>query len=102
MVVGHGAGVEAVFPAMRSAADVMTLNVEPGGYAPSSARSNPWSGLETTARIWPVGMSMATSAAGGVTAATPRSDAACVGPAFLYTVAASVIGADQRFPRGLD
>src|SRR5258708_1880462 len=64
---GQGAGVEPVLPAASSASDVTTLNVEPGGYAPSSARSKPVSGLETTARIWPVGTSMATSPAGSVT-----------------------------------
>src|SRR5438552_13816350 len=51
MVAGHGAGVDPVLPAASSAAEVITLNVEPGGYAPSSARSKPLSGFETTARI---------------------------------------------------
>ena len=50
-VGGHGAGVEPVRPAASSAVDVITLNVEPGGYVPSSARSKPLSGFETTARI---------------------------------------------------
>src|SRR4051794_36043276 len=37
-VGGHGAGVVPVLPLPRSAADVTTLNVEPGSYVPASAR----------------------------------------------------------------
>src|SRR5258705_8694233 len=51
MAGGHGAGVDPLLPAMSSAADVITLNVEPGGQPPSNARSNPPSGFETTARF---------------------------------------------------
>ena len=40
IVAGHVAGVSSVTPLRRSAVAVTTLNVEPGGYAPSSARSN--------------------------------------------------------------
>src|SRR6516162_2869270 len=76
-VGGHGAGVAPVRPAASNAVDVMTLNVEPGGYPPASARGNPLSGLETTARIWPVLVSSATSAAGSVTALNAASAAAC-------------------------
>src|SRR5436853_441834 len=46
-----GAGVPAVSPAVSSAVEVITLNVEPGGYEPSSAREKPLSGFETKARI---------------------------------------------------
>jgi hypothetical protein len=62
-VGGHGAGVPALSPAVSNAVDVITLNVEPGGYEPSSARENPLSGFDTYARIRPVAVSTATSAA---------------------------------------
>src|SRR3954454_4261003 len=63
IVGGHGAGVEPFRPAFSNAVDVITLNVDPGGYAPSSARANPLSGFDTRARIWPVATSSATRAA---------------------------------------
>ena len=56
----------------------MTLNVEPGGYVPTSARSNPPYGFDTTARIAPVVVSIATSAAFCVTPASAFSAAVCV------------------------
>src|SRR5207253_8094873 len=75
IVGGQGAGVDPVAPPASRAADVMTLNVEPGGYVPASARLNPPSGFETTARIAPVGGSIATRAALFVTPASAVSAA---------------------------
>src|SRR5690348_209107 len=78
MVFGHGAGVAPLRPAANSAADVMTLKVEPGGYVPASARSKPPYGLDTTARIAPVVVSIATNAEFLVTPASAASAARCV------------------------
>src|ERR1051325_5470691 len=77
-VGGHGAGVLAVSPAASNAVDVITLNVEPGGYAPSSARENPLSGFDTYARICPVAVSNATSAALPDWPASAAAAACCV------------------------
>src|SRR4051812_2921464 len=75
---GHGAGVEPLLPAASSAADVMTLNVEPGGYVPTSARGYPPYGFDTTAVIAPVVGLIATSAAFFGSPASAASAARCV------------------------
>ncbi len=56
------------------AAEVTTLNAEPGGYRPLNARLPP--SVSATARIWPDRASMATIAEGCPTPSSARAAAA--------------------------
>ena len=61
---GHGRMVDGVMPESSSPVAVTTLNVEPGGYTPDSARLNPGLAALATARISAVVTSTTTIAVG--------------------------------------
>src|SRR6185437_10644524 len=62
-LLGHCTVLDGRIPALASADAVMTLNVEPGGKIPASARSNP-PGRSTTASTLPVDGWIATRSIG--------------------------------------
>src|SRR5258706_324066 len=75
--LGHRTALVGRIPVLASADAVTTLNVEPGGNSPSSARSNP-PGRSTTASTLPVDGWTATRSTGLRVAAAPTAcDAAC-------------------------
>src|SRR5580692_3527760 len=75
MVGGHDAGLDGVEPCSSRSADVTTLNVDPGGYAPMKASLACWlSGRLTDASTSPVDAWMATRSAGSVS--PPSADSA--------------------------
>ncbi len=73
---GHDTRRSGRTPSATSAEAVTTLNVEPGGYLPSSARLNP-PGALTTARISPVEARSATRETGLSTPLTAWAPARC-------------------------
>src|SRR6516165_11345038 len=80
MVGGHDAGLDGVRPCSIRSVEVITLNVEPGGYAPSKASFTCWeSGTLTEARTWPVEAWIATRSAGTLSPLRAASAACCTG-----------------------
>src|SRR5215472_8998846 len=76
-LAGHLAAEDGCRPRSINAVDVMILNDEPGGNAPSMARLKPPdTGTLTDARTWPVSAFTATMAAFFFTVANARSAAA--------------------------
>src|SRR4029077_16151232 len=76
-VPGQLAADRGVSPWLISAADVITLNVEPGGEPPSMAWANPPEWTETAASPAPVEAFTATSAALFLSPASAASAARC-------------------------
>src|SRR3974390_2060908 len=88
MLGGHVAGLEVVEPCSSRSADVITLKVDPGGYAPVKASLTcSVSGWLTDARTSPVDAWIATRSAGCVSALRADSAACWIGGSMVVCTA---------------